>query len=86
MNPKTWVEAHENEKFGDGGIRDSFKQCKDCLFRDKTTVQGKECGWNKCVCGLFEPPERKPLEFSNNTTECEYYEKDKNAANVKYYS
>ena len=73
---KTWVDLHEGEKFGDGGVRDQGKQCKNCMFRDKTIVKGEEVGWYKSFCKLYNPPNYKPNEISNNTAECEFYEKE----------
>lgn len=56
------------------------KQCKDCLFRDKTTVKldGKtlQVGATKSVCGIFEYPDGKPMGVMKNMEECEYYEKE----------
>lgn len=58
------------------------KQCKDCIFRDKsnyTNGEGEvvECGWSKSVCQIYPYPQMKPREVSKNTVECEYYEKEK---------
>ena len=71
----SWVDLHDGELFGDGGVKNSYKQCKDCLFRDMTVVQGEECGWYKSICRIFEAPMYKPLEFSDNKAKCEYREK-----------
>lgn len=50
---KTLEERYENEVLTDNAALNHFSQCRDCIFRDKTTVQGKECGWNKCFCMVY---------------------------------
>jgi len=70
---QSWVDLHDNEFFGDGKVKDGYEQCKDCEFRDRTTVQGVECGWFKCFCELYEAPEYKPIGLNND---CEFYEKE----------
>lgn len=50
---KTLEERYGDEILTDNAILNHFAQCRDCIFRDKTTVQGKECGWNKCFCRVY---------------------------------
>ena len=56
-------------------------QCKDCVFRDKTSIKldGKvvRVGATKSVCKMFEYPEIKPMGVLKNTEECDYYEQEK---------
>jgi hypothetical protein len=70
---KTWVEAHENERFGDGGILDSCKQCKTCMFQSDGTVWSND--YRKGCCKMFSYPDTKPPDVAHNTAKCEYYEK-----------
>lgn len=42
-----------DEKLTNNSILNHFSQCKDCFFRDKTTVDGKECGYDKCYCHIY---------------------------------
>jgi hypothetical protein len=73
---KTWIEAHEGEKFGDGGISENCKQCKDCLFQNDGTPYSND--YRKSSCAIFGYPDMKPIEVIRNTGQCEYYEKDEN--------
>lgn len=50
---KTLEERYENEVLTDNAALKHFAQCRNCVFRDKTTVQGKECGWNKSFCRVY---------------------------------
>ena len=68
-------ERYSDEILTDNASLNHYAQCKDCFFRDKTTVKGIECGWKKGYCKIFEYPESKPAEVYNNTGECEYHEK-----------
>jgi len=71
---KTWVDLHDGELFGDGGVEENYRQCKDCIFRDKTIFNGEECGWYKSSCRIFEAPAYKPLEYSDGKAKCEFRE------------
>ncbi len=50
---KTLEERYADEILTNNEILNHYSQCKDCIFRDKTTVNGKECGYNKCVCRIY---------------------------------
>lgn len=50
---KTLEERYGNEVLTDNASLNHFSQCKDCIFRDKTSVDGQECGWNKCFCHIY---------------------------------
>lgn len=56
------------------------KQCKDCAFRNRTTVNidGKEIevGSTKSDCIVYPYPEMKPWAVMENREECDYYEKE----------
>jgi hypothetical protein len=56
----------------------SFNQCETCKFRNKTTVNGKECGWKKCFCEKFKESDNnwngKPEFVYESTSKCEFYE------------
>ena len=58
-------------------------QCKDCAFRDKTTVElnGKTIpvGVTKAFCKVYEPPPKtngKPTAVLFYKGNCKYYMKD----------
>ena len=90
---KTLEERYEDEVLSDNAALNHYSQCKDCMFRDKTSVDGEECGWKKCFCHIYgkqsvlrtpqitsyTPTEHddKPNDVYNNTGECDYYEKEK---------
>jgi len=71
---KTFDERYGGERFGDGGVSEQCKQCKDCLFRDRTAVEEAECGWFKSVCKMFAPPDYKPSEIMDDKENCEFRE------------
>lgn len=50
---KTLEERYSGEVLTDNAALNHYAQCRTCTFRDKTTVQGKECGWNKCFCRVY---------------------------------
>lgn len=74
---KTLAERYEADILTDNAALNPYSQCKDCFFRDKTTVNGEECGWKKGACKIYEYPNFKPDEVMRNRAECEYYEKQK---------
>lgn len=80
MAYKSLFERYGDEILTDNSALNHFAQCKDCIFRDKTTVRGKECGWNKANCRIYEDGvQDKPHEIYKNEVECEYYEKEEPA-------
>lgn len=76
MEKKTLEERYGDEILTDNTALNHFKQCKDCLFRDRTSVQGKECGWDKGCCRIYPYPESKPHGVYKNIEPCEFYEKE----------
>lgn len=74
---QTLAERYEADILTNNAALNQYSQCKDCFFRDKTTVNGKECGWKKGSCKIFEYPNFKPDDVMRNRAECEYYEKQK---------
>lgn len=74
---KTWIEAHEGEKFGNGGVAENCKQCKTCLFRDGGTDYSND--YRKGSCAMYAYPDTKPIEVIRNTGQCELYEQDPKA-------
>lgn len=56
------------------------KQCKDCVYRDKTTLtldgETREVGWSKDTCHVYVYPECKPNLVMDNRVECPNYEKE----------
>lgn len=75
MSNKELTERHADEVLTDNAALMPYQMCKTCIFRDKTTVQGNECGWKKGNCTIYEYPKFKPHDVMLNV-ECEYYEKD----------
>ena len=75
MEKKTMEERYADEVLTDNAALNHYAQCKDCFFRDKTTVQGVECGWKKGNCKIYEYPNFKPDDVMRNRAECEYHEK-----------
>lgn len=48
--------------------------CIDCKNRNRTMVRGKEIGYEKCVCDIYDiKPQEIMYEQSMN---CEFYKKD----------
>lgn len=52
-------------------------QCKDCLYRDKTIVNGFPFGITKGNCEIFVEPDLKPIGIINGYEDCNFYEKEK---------
>lgn len=57
------------------------EQCKDCMFRDKTTVEEDDgriinVGASRSTCIMFPYPDIKPMDVMENIAECDYYEKE----------
>lgn len=50
---KTLEERYADEVLSDNAALNHYSQCKDCVFRDKTIVNGEEYGWNKCFCRIY---------------------------------
>lgn len=72
---KTLDKRYGDEILTNNAVLNHYAQCKECMFRDKTTVNGKECGWNKCYCLIFYAPESKPDYVYDNAEECECFDK-----------
>lgn len=75
MTEKTLFERYGDEVLTDNKALNHYAQCKTCIFRDKTKVNGEECGWDKGFCHIYE--NQKPHEIYKNEIECEYYEEQK---------
>jgi len=54
--------------------------CRDCSFRDKTTIDldGKEIlvGVTKAYCDIYVKPNSKPTEILFQQAPCDFYVKD----------
>lgn len=50
---KTLEERYGEEILSDNAALKHYSQCEDCVFRDKTIVNGEECGWKKCFCHIY---------------------------------
>lgn len=50
---KTLEERLADDILTDNAALNHFSQCKDCIFRDKTSAFGKEIGYEKCVCRMY---------------------------------
>ena len=54
--------------------------CRDCAFRDKTTIEwdGKNIsvGVTKAYCDIFVEPNSKPNEILFQQAPCDFYVKD----------
>ena len=72
---QTFEERYANDILSNNTALNHYSQCKDCVFRDLTKVNGKECGYYKGNCDMFPYPQTKPKEVYNNTDMCEFYEK-----------
>ncbi len=70
---KSLEERYADDILTDNTALDKYRQCKTCAFRDKTEVQGKECGWIKGVCEVFQHPSFKPDDVMRNRDVCDYY-------------
>lgn len=49
----TVTARHWDEVLTNNAVLNHYSQCKDCIFRDKTEFNGKEIGYNKCVCRIY---------------------------------
>lgn len=50
---KTLEERLSDDILTDNTVLNHYSQCKDCIFRDKRIVNGKEYGYDKCVCKIY---------------------------------
>lgn len=50
---KTLEERYADDVLTNNEVLNHFSQCKDCIFRDKNTVNGRECGYDKCICRIY---------------------------------
>jgi hypothetical protein len=71
---KTWIEAHEGEKFTDNSKIENCKQCKTCSHRDGGTIYSNN--YQKASCAIYPYPKIKPMEVIKNTGKCEFYTED----------
>lgn len=94
MEKKTLEERLEGDILTDNAVLNHFSQCKDCIFRDKTVVNGVECGYDKCVCRIFGKLTASRLRYSNGELVFPYTpiepgdklnEVYNNTANCEYY-
>lgn len=74
---KTLEERYADDVLTNNTALNKYEQCKNCAFRDKTAVQGEECGWYKGNCEIFPYPDFKPNDVMLNRELCEYKVKDK---------
>lgn len=53
-------------------------KCKDCKFRDKKLVLGKDKGAAKCWCDIYTEQEGvpKPVAILFKNADCRFYEKE----------
>lgn len=65
MEKKTLSERYADEVLTDNTALNHYSQCKGCVFRDKTTVSGEECGWQKAVCHIYGRSTASRLKYSN---------------------
>ena len=73
---QTFEERYATDILTDNTALEKYQQCKDCIFRDRTKVQGKECGWQKGMCDIYAYPKFKPDDVMRNREFCEFYEKE----------
>lgn len=94
MEKKTFSERYADEVLTDNAALNHYSQCKGCIFRDKTTISGEECGWEKAVCHIYGRNTASQLKYSNGELVFPYTpveSKDKpnevynNTANCEYY-
>lgn len=94
MEKKTLSERYADEVLTDNTALNHYSQCKGCVFRDKTTVSGEECGWQKAVCHIYGRSTASRLKYSNGElvfpyTPVEFGDKPNevynNTANCEYY-
>ena len=64
MEKKTLSERYADEVLTDNTALNHYSQCKGCVFRDKTTVSGEECGWQKAVCHIYGRSTASRLKYS----------------------
>lgn len=64
MEQKTLEERLADDILTDNKALNHFAQCRDCIFRDKKIIGGKEYGYDKCVCRMFG---RGTAERTNQT-------------------
>lgn len=92
---KSLAERYKDDILTNNEALNHFSQCKDCIFRDKVFLDGKEYGYDKSHCRIFGkdsaiklklnlsyvPIENvdKPEGVYDNSELCEYYEKEKKA-------
>ena len=65
MEKKTLSERYADEVLTDNTALNHYSQCKGCVFRDKTTVSGEECGWQKAVCHIYGRSTASRLKYSS---------------------
>lgn len=94
MEKKTLSERYADEVLTDNTALNHYSQCKGCIFRDKTTVSGEECGWQKAVCHIYGRSTASRLKYSNGGLVFPYTpvepgdkpnEVYNNTANCEYY-
>ena len=94
MEKKTLSERYADEVLTDNTALNHYSQCKGCIFRDKTTVSGEECGWQKAVCHIYGRSTASRLKYSNGELVFPYTpveagdkpnEVYNNTANCEYY-
>ncbi len=94
MEKKTLSERYADEVLTDNTALNHYSQCKGCVFRDKTTVSGEECGWQKAVCHIYGRSTASRLKYSNGELVFPYTpvepgdksnEVYNNTANCEYY-
>lgn len=94
MEKKTLSERYADEALTNNAALNHYSQCKGCVFRDKTTVGGEECGWQKAVCHIYGKSTASRLKYSNGELVFPYSpiepgdkpnEVYNNTANCEYY-
>jgi hypothetical protein len=70
---KTWIEAHEGEKFTDNSKIENCRQCKTCKHWNGGTDYSND--YQKSSCQIYVYPAMKPIKVIKNTAQCEYYTK-----------
>lgn len=94
MEKKTLSERYADEVLTDNTALNHYSQCKGCVFRDKTTVSGEECGWQKAVCHIYGRSTASRLKYSNGELVFPYTPAEpgdkpnevyNNTANCEYY-
>lgn len=53
-------------------------KCKDCIYRDKRLVLGKDTGARKAWCEIYTKEDgiSKPTEILFKNADCEFYKKE----------